>query len=131
MRKEKTIKPIMFFVITFFSFCAFGIFLRPLLPIPVSSTWAAPKQFLADKHKEIGIECQGCHQEKPPSKAVGTPACFSCHGDHAKVAAQTETVEPNPHASHEGYQSCEVCHHAHKPSTDHCGTCHNFGFQPP
>lgn len=115
-------------------FCSFWVlwdFLPPLLSGPVFSTWAAQGKFLADKHKEVGLDCQGCHQENPPSKKVETPICQSCHGDYAKIAIQTEKVEPNPHASHEGYQSCDVCHHAHKPSIDHCGICHNFGFKVP
>jgi hypothetical protein len=102
-----------------------------VLTISPSSLWAAQDQFLGEKHKKTGIECQGCHQENTPGKPVLPSACLACHGDYTKIAAQTEKVDPNPHASHEGNLACGVCHNAHKPSKDHCATCHNFGFKVP
>jgi hypothetical protein len=131
MKERERIKTLIVFGSMFCSFWALWVFLLPILSGPGYSIWAAQEKFLADKHKEVSLDCQGCHQENPPGKKVETPVCQSCHGDYAKVATQTEKVEPNPHASHEGYQPCDVCHHAHKPSIDHCGNCHNFGFKVP
>jgi Cytochrome c3 len=131
MKERKRIKNVIVVGSIFCSFWALWVFLTPLFSGSGFLTWAAQEQFLADKHKEVGLDCQGCHQENPPARKVETPVCQSCHGDYAKVAARTEKVEPNPHASHEGYQPCDVCHHAHKPSVDRCGECHNFGFKVP
>ncbi len=131
MRKGRNFKNIISLGLMFISFWAFSVLLSPLLSGSNFSTWAAQEKFLADKHKDIGLDCQSCHLENPPGKKVETPVCQGCHGDFAGIAAQTEKVEPNPHASHEGYQSCDVCHHAHKPSVDHCAECHNFGFKVP
>ena len=114
-----------------FEFLTSGVLLFLLSIISAFSVCAAENQFLAEKHKKIGIECQGCHQENPPGKPVTTPTCLTCHGDYTKIAVLTEKVDPNPHGSHEGNLECNVCHNAHKSSKDHCATCHNFGFKVP
>jgi hypothetical protein len=131
MKKGKRIYHKLAAGITIFIFLSLWVFLSSSLTGPVSSLAAAQTEFLADRHKKIGVECQGCHQENPPSKPVMPPICLSCHGDYEKVAAQTEKVHPNPHASHEGNLPCNVCHNAHKVSKDHCATCHNFDFKIP
>ena len=91
---------------------------------------AAPL-FLADKHKITGVACGGCHKENPPKNKVPTVICNECHGDQAKLANRTQKVIPNPHESHLGEVECELCHHAHKPSEDYCGSCHEFSYKVP
>jgi hypothetical protein len=91
---------------------------------------AAPS-FLGDKHKVAGIGCGDCHKENPPKGLVPTGVCTKCHGDQAKLAERTHKVIPNPHDSHLGNQKCELCHHAHKPSEDHCSNCHEFDYKVP
>ena len=97
---------------------------------PFSFAGAAPP-FLADKHKVADIGCDGCHKENPPKEHVPTLVCNKCHEDQAKVAEKTLKVIPNPHDSHLGNQRCELCHHAHKPSEDHCSNCHEFDYKVP
>jgi len=95
-----------------------------------SATSAQPA-FLADKHKLRGVGCEGCHKESPPKERVPTSVCNKCHGDQVKLANRTQKVIPNPHDSHLGNVECELCHHAHKPSEDYCGNCHEFGYKVP
>lgn len=84
------------------------------------------KQFLGQRHGGYGIECSGCHTEKPPQAVVPTAVCLQCHqGSYSKLADRTAKASPNPHLSHLGELSCESCHHSHKGSEDKCGTCHD------
>jgi hypothetical protein len=92
---------------------------------------ASQPSFLADRHKLTGIGCEGCHKENPPKEQVPTVVCGKCHGDQAKLANRTQKVIPNPHDSHLGNVECGLCHHAHKPSEDYCGNCHEFGYKVP
>jgi hypothetical protein len=131
MKTGKRIKNEAFAAIANFRLPTPWVLLILLTTISASFVYSAENEFLAGKHTKIGIECQGCHQESPPGKPVLPSACLACHGDYTKIAAQTEKVNPNPHASHEGNLACSVCHNAHKPSKDHCATCHNFGFKVP
>jgi hypothetical protein len=87
-------------------------------------------KFLANRHKAAGVECDGCHKENPPKKEVPTAVCSSCHTDITK-AAETKEGQPNPHRAHMSYPDCKSCHHAHKPSENQCGNCHNFGYETP
>jgi fumarate reductase flavoprotein subunit len=89
---------------------------------------AADQEFLADRHKAKGVPCEGCHKDTPP-KAVEMKTCLGCHGDYKALAAKTQHVEPNPHASHEGELACGACHHGHKPGEDYCARCHSFGYK--
>ena len=110
------------------------IFVVTLLSLMVSRShfiWAAQALLLGDKHKDLGIQCDGCHKENPPQNKVPTAVCQGCHGDYKTLAERTQKVEPNPHMSHEGELECETCHHSHKPSEDHCDFCHNFDFKVP
>ena len=91
----------------------------------------AAASFLADKHRIAGTACDGCHKENPPKEQVPTSVCNKCHGDQTKIAEKTLKVIPNPHDSHLGNQRCELCHHAHKPSEDHCSNCHEFDYKVP
>jgi len=96
-----------------------------LIHVYSSFVCAIESAFLADKHKNAGIDCESCHKESPPSKPVPMQVCLGCHGgDYAKLAEQTKKVAPNPHDSHLGNAPCEFCHHAHKPSEYYCATCH-------
>jgi fumarate reductase flavoprotein subunit len=93
---------------------------------------AAEPSFLADKHKNAGLNCESCHKENPPSQLVPMSVCLGCHGgDYAKLAEQTKKMAQNPHASHLGNANCEYCHHAHRPSENYCAKCHSFGFKLP
>jgi hypothetical protein len=96
-----------------------------------SSTWAAEGALLADKHKNAGIDCNGCHKENPPKEKVPTAMCMNCHGNYAKLAEQTQKGEHNTHDTHLGELDCDKCHHSHKPSADLCGKCHNFSLKTP
>ena len=94
-------------------------------------TLAAQLSYLADKHRVAGIACEGCHKENPPKEQVPTAVCIKCHGDQAKLTNRTQKVIPNPHDSHLGDVKCGLCHHAHKPSENYCGNCHEFGYKVP
>lgn len=109
----------------------FGLVLLSPLANLSDFSRAEQKILLGDKHKEIGIQCEGCHKEDPPKNKVPTAVCLGCHGDYKTLAERTQKVDPNPHMSHEGKLPCETCHHSHKPSEDHCASCHNFGFKVP
>ena len=93
--------------------------------------WAQATPFLADRHGAKGLNCQGCHKESPPGKAVPSAVCLGCHGDAEKLAMKTAGVRPNPHDTHLGEMACEECHRAHKPSIDACAKCHHFGLKVP
>ena len=98
------------------------------LPRP---TWAAQAPFLGDKHKNMGVDCSGCHKEDPPEQNVPMAACLGCHGDYPKVAAKTNKLDPNPHDSHLGEIECGQCHHAHKASVLVCAGCHDMDMKVP
>jgi len=110
---------------------AFGLALLSPLANPRDFSRAEQKILLGDQHKEVGIQCEGCHKENPPKNKVPVAVCLGCHGDYKALAEKTQKVDPNPHMSHEGKLPCETCHHSHKPSEDHCASCHNFGFKVP
>jgi len=93
--------------------------------------WAAQDLLLADRHKDAGITCEGCHKENPPEKKSPMEVCIECHGNYDRIAGLTQKSLPNPHDSHLGEVDCGYCHHAHKPSENFCSSCHNFGFKVP
>ena len=109
-----------------FSILAIGaVILAWFLFIYSFFAWAAEPSFLADRHKNAGIDCEACHKENPPSKLVPMQVCLGCHGgDYAKLAEQTKTIALNPHDSHLGEAPCKFCHHAHEPSVYYCASCH-------
>jgi hypothetical protein len=102
-----------------------------LMYVNHSVVLAVDDQFMAGKHTTKGIACNSCHKETPPKNLVPTEVCFECHGNYAKLAAQTKKITPNPHEHHNGELPCEACHHAHKPSENQCRACHNFNFNVP
>jgi len=81
---------------------------------------------LAEKHIQNGLNCAGCHSEEPPTKAVATERCQSCHGDYEAMKARTQKLSPNPHYTHMGDQPCGECHRAHKTSVNMCSKCHKI-----
>jgi fumarate reductase flavoprotein subunit len=89
------------------------------------------KNFLADRHQTRGNTCTSCHPASPPKADVPMSICLGCHGPYAKLAERTGKGEHNPHASHLGDIACDLCHHGHKPSVDHCSTCHSYGLKVP
>jgi fumarate reductase flavoprotein subunit len=99
--------------------------------LPPNSVGAAGNSFLADKHKDKGTDCSGCHKESPPKQDVSMAVCLGCHGDYRKVAARTSKIDPNPHDSHLGEIECGKCHHAHKASVMVCAPCHQFDMNVP
>jgi hypothetical protein len=104
-------------------------------------------KFLADRHKDNGIACAGCHKEDPPAKETPTAVCLSCHpkvftegtksqaakatSGENNAAAEEATAGVDPHLSHMTGEECGACHHAHKESEDLCQSCHDFGFKIP
>jgi fumarate reductase flavoprotein subunit len=115
-----------------------------VLVMPLTYLWAAGPEagearaapegkaaFLADRHKDAGVDCSGCHKESPPTEAPPMEACLKCHGPYEKLATRSEKLEQNPHASHLGELECSNCHHGHKTSVDYCARCHTFGFRVP
>ncbi|MEN6464405.1 MAG: cytochrome c3 family protein [Syntrophaceae bacterium] len=94
--------------------------------------WAQQKKFLADRHKDRGMECSACHKESPPQKAVPSEVCKGCHDEEKLAMKSAEKFgRQNPHDNHLGAIACEQCHHGHKPSVDACAKCHQFGFKVP
>ncbi len=98
---------------------------------PSCPTSAAEGLFLAEKHKNRGTDCSGCHMESPPKQDVPRAVCLGCHGDYPKVADKTNKLDPNPHDSHLGEVDCGKCHHAHKASANFCNECHQFDMKVP
>jgi fumarate reductase flavoprotein subunit len=98
---------------------------------PSDPTLAAEGAFLADKHKDRGTDCSGCHKKDLPKQDVPMAVCVGCHGDYRKVAAKTDKLDPNPHESHLGAAECRKCHQAHKPSVNACNECHEFDMKVP
>ena len=81
-------------------------------------------------HALRGVTCAKCHGAGKP-EAVGTMKCISCH-DNKALAVKTADLKPaNPHQNrHYGIDAdCNLCHHAHVKSHNHCGECHEkFNF---
>ena len=96
------------------------------------STWAQQTKFLADRHKDKGMECSACHKEVPAQKAVPPDICKGCHDEEKLAMKSAEKFgRQNPHDNHLGAIACGECHRAHKPSADTCAKCHQFGFKVP
>ena len=88
--------------------------------------------FLIDKHTAARVNCVACHSEEPAGTPPEIATCLRCHGGtYAGLAAKTQLVQPNPHASHQGPVPCSVCHHVHSPSQMFCNNCHNFDMTTP
>lgn len=85
-------------------------------------------------HALNGVQCAQCHGNVQKYEPVPMNQCLSCHGDTKALAERTANVKPrNPHESrHYGTEAdCNLCHHQHGKSQNHCAECHNFGFKVP
>lgn len=109
--------------------CTIGVLF--LLLTVSSAAWpqkpADKGALLADRHKEMKIECAQCHQGNP-SAPVATPVCAGCHPNVAKGEKIRENLA-NPHNAHMSYPECADCHHVHKASENQCAGCHNFDYK--
>lgn len=85
---------------------------------------AQDKNFLADKHAALGLDCEACHNNRPKTKPVKTAQCLSCHESYEKLAERTKKLDHNPHAGHFIDLECTQCHHGHKASENYCDSCH-------
>jgi len=96
---------------------------------------APPAQgaFLADMHKDKGIECSSCHGKSTKvddNETVVNKKCIECHGSLDKMAEKSKH-EINPHKAHLGNMNCTACHHGHTTSWTYCLNCHNFDLKIP
>ena len=85
---------------------------------------------LKGKHKDLGMQCDICHQTKPrtePDEAV----CLRCHGERSAVKQRTAKLNPNPHYGHDEGIECNACHKQHEASVLTCDQCHKFGYKTP
>jgi hypothetical protein len=86
-------------------------------------------------HAEAGIACSACHGKDLPTfdVKVENGVCLACHGPMEQLARKTEPKDfkdRNPHKSHLGDISCNVCHKGHQESTVYCLGCHkNFNMK--
>jgi fumarate reductase flavoprotein subunit len=87
---------------------------------------------LLQKHLGLGVTCNQCHKEAPPSEMVRTPQCLTCHVSFDALAERLEGKgQANPHGSHNGDVPCDRCHHVHRASENFCSSCHQFEFKVP
>src|SRR5512139_1368505 len=96
---------------------------------------AQPAQgaFLADMHKDKGIECSSCHGKSTKvddNETMVNKKCIECHGSLGKMAEKSKH-EINPHKAHLGNIDCTVCHHGHATSWTYCLNCHGFDLKIP
>jgi len=85
--------------------------------------------FTADRHKELGMGCESCHEDAQPKAAPAEPgkACAACHGPMEEVAKKTGELFPNPHDNHitqANEVDCTECHKGHKADATPCQNCH-------
>jgi hypothetical protein len=84
-------------------------------------------------HALNGLQCAKCHDGGKP-QPVTVSKCVTCHKDTKELAQKTADVKPtNPHESrHYGTEAdCNLCHHQHVKSENHCASCHTFDFKVP
>ena len=87
-------------------------------------------------HADAGVKCDSCHGTGKRSDPVRMETCVACHGDSKALAAITAKVKPtNPHERNPHYGTetdCNLCHHQHQKSVEHCSDCHyRFDFKVP
>ena len=92
---------------------------------------APEKKYLAERHKDCGMECGVCHNgEESPKTAATQKACLVCHNSLDSVAGRTNADKGykfNPHRNHiteTNVIECTQCHQAHKADTVVCYNCH-------
>jgi fumarate reductase flavoprotein subunit len=89
--------------------------------------------FLADMHKDKGLDCSSCHGKSTKvddNETMVNKKCIECHGSLDKMAEKSKH-EINPHKAHLGNISCTVCHHGHTTSWTYCLNCHGFDLKIP
>lgn len=108
---------------------------------------AEPSQeaFLADMHKNKGLDCSACHGKETvvdDNETIVNAKCVECHGSLEKLAssqklskdgkpAQADEHHVTPHKSHLGVIECTACHHGHTTSWTYCLNCHSFEMKIP
>jgi len=105
-------------------------------------------------HDLANVQCKDCHDytipaevksgfnyitgnyeivslENPnlPKREYDDDMCLQCHISMEHVAAQTDFLEKNPHASHWTDLQCSDCHISHGEQIDYCSQCHDNGGQ--
>lgn len=88
-----------------------------------SGVWGASRPPTAERHKEYGVDCAGCHEAKE-KKQFDYKQCLVCHESYLKVAERTKKLERNPHKNHYGEAECNACHQGHKADEFPCAQCH-------
>nr|WP_320133422.1 cytochrome c3 family protein [uncultured Holophaga sp.] len=108
-----------------------------LLVSPAQAAAKAPVKTmakLATRHTAHGLDCATCHGKTKKPGAVDMEKCLECH-DNQELATKTADLKPtNPHNTrHYGiWADCNLCHHEHKVSENHCLGCHpTFNFKVP
>jgi DnaJ-class molecular chaperone len=79
----------------------------------------------SSRHASAGVKCEQCHGSEITGPAK-TEKCTGCHGTYESIAKKTESLIPNPHASHMGNLDCTVCHAEHGQQKVFCNDCHTF-----
>ena len=115
----------------------FAVIMFPLL-FAAFMTLSASEQpastLTADRHKNNGVGCEGCHGAEEPRTFVPRERCLACHGGFSDLVKKTAAVKPeNPHDSpHWGSRmECNVCHRQHETTVNWCAHCHAFNFKVP
>jgi len=89
----------------------------------------------ADRHKDRGLSCGGCHNgEAEPKTAASPKSCLTCknHDSLHTVAERTNSGKGytfNPHHNHileMNDLECTQCHQSHKNDTVVCYNCHQL-----
>jgi Cytochrome c3 len=87
---------------------------------------------LAHRHALAGVTCADCHGKGKPAARPKPSVCAACHDLEALIEKTAQAKDQNPHKDQHGYSvNCNLCHHAHKPATNHCLTCHDFKWPVP
>ena len=100
-------------------------------------------------HAKAGVQCKECHSDydvpaeiksginfitgnydkSMPQRKFGDEVCNQCHISMEYMAAQTDYLRRNPHASHWPDLKCRSCHISHDEQVDYCSQCHDNGGQ--
>jgi nitrate/TMAO reductase-like tetraheme cytochrome c subunit len=100
-------------------------------------------------HFQAGVQCKECHNDYDipaeiesgikfitgnydqdmPQRKFGDEVCNQCHISMEYMAAQTDYLRRNPHASHWPDLKCRSCHISHGEQIDYCSQCHDNGGQ--
>lgn len=81
---------------------------------------------ITDKHKDIGLTCENCHETSSPENRPAMAVCIECHKSYETIKELTKNLKPNPHDSHQGDLRCTLCHSAHGNDKLYCNECHEL-----